>query len=148
MGELNLNGPLTQELISRYTKGSPLTSEPAPEPLATPSTISPKNALILGGLADAASTYGFLKNGSGVEDNAMVGFAKNSPIGTGLAAAGGTLGALLIHKLLSKKMPKLADTLAGGLGGYQTTLAGWNTDSTPGIHVGDMLDMDRINNKR
>lgn len=126
---LEINDKLIAELIKRQMDEQEMAERFAPEPSPSVpelSTLTPKQALLLGGLGDAASTYTFLKRGKGVEGNAMLAFTKNKPLPTAMGALGGTLSALALHKLLSKKYPKLADTLAGGLGAYQMGLTSEN----------------------
>lgn len=148
--ELDLNGPLTQEMIQRVIK------EPEPKEFDLGlekgpefSTISPDLALLMGGLADAGSTYNFLKNKTGTESNAIAAkLGNNQPGKTAALAAGTTLGTLLLKKLLEKKFPKVADTLAGGLGGYQMTVAADNLGpASVGNSEAETLNMNRINNQ-
>ena len=98
---------------------------------AGPSPISPKMALILGSLADSASTASFLSKGY-KEGNPALQIFNRKPWTVAPMAAGGAVGYALLHKLLSKKYPKLADTIAGGLGAYHGALAGSNMDLKSG----------------
>jgi hypothetical protein len=84
---------------------------------------------LLGGTADAASTYTFLKRGTGVEGNAALGWAKNKPLVTALAAQAGAMGMIPVRKAI-RKIPKVgpqvADALAANVGALQGAYAGHN----------------------
>jgi hypothetical protein len=85
--------------------------------------ISPELLHTLGGLADAASTYYFLKRGTGREANPMLNMTSNHPEATALGALAGlgiTKGAA---HLLRKLSPRLADAAAANLGAEQLALA-------------------------
>lgn len=151
---LNIDDDLIQELVKRQVEEQQMQERFAPRadaPSPEQTTMSPDKALLLGGMADAASTYSFLKRGTGREDNAvlnnLLGGQAQQALPTAAAAFGTTMGALLLKKLIAKASPKVADTLAGGLGGYQLTLAGGNINATPGVSASDLLDLDRINTR-
>jgi len=93
-----------------------------------PTTMNPSLAAILGSLADGASTYNFLKSGSGVENNAM--FAgSGGPAKTAMTAAGTGLMAPLLGKLLKNKLPSgLIDAIVGNMGAQSMGAAGANFD--------------------
>jgi len=124
---LEIKDELIQELLKRQEMADRFAPESEPS-APEQSTLSPTQALLTGGLADALSTYTFLKQGNRTEDNALLGGLNNKPLPTAVAAGGTTLAMLLLQRLLAKKAPKLADTLAGGLGAYQTGLAAGNLD--------------------
>lgn len=93
--------------------------------------LTPDQALLLGSLADAATTYTFLKRGKGTESNALIGFTKNHPEATAAASLGGTAASMGVKKLLERAgHKKLADMIGGGLGGYQFGVAMNNLDAT------------------
>jgi len=97
--------------------------------------MSPHTLATIGGLADAASTYAFMKHGHNRELNPVVNaIAKGNPEMTGLTAAGGLLATKGLTHLIGKKWPKLADALAANLGAQQLGLGIHNfahaTDST------------------
>lgn len=102
--------------------------------------LSPKQALLLGSLADSASTAGFLARGREEGNPALQVFNKH-PWTVAPAAVGGALGYNLLHKLISKKAPKIADTLAGGLGAFHADAAGNNIEPPYGIEktVDDLI---------
>lgn len=120
---------IKQELIDELIKRELMKERFAPrdeKSVPEQTTLSPTQALLAGGLGDALSTYTFLKRGTGVEGNAAI--DGMNPLPTAVAAGAGTMGALLLREILKLKYPKLADTLAGGLGGYQTLLTAGNLD--------------------
>lgn len=120
---LEIKQELIDELIKREMmkeRFAPRQEDSAPDY----KTLSPVQALLAGGLGDAASTYTFLKRGTGVEGNALI--SGMDPLPTAIGAGTGTVGALFLREILKMKYPKLADALAGGLGGYQMTLAAGN----------------------
>lgn len=107
--ELQLDGPLTQEMMKRISQ------EPEQKefdlglkPTVRPDTLSPDLAMILGSLADGATTYNFLNKGRASESNSMYAGLNNDPIKTGLAVVGTGLAQTLLMKLLKNKFPKLA----------------------------------------
>lgn len=77
----------------------------------------------IGGLADAASTYYFLKRGTGSETNALIKGTNNHPEATALAALGGLAASKGVTALLRKFNPKLAEAVAANLGNLQTQYA-------------------------
>lgn len=91
-----------------------------------PKTVSPLKALLAGSLADSASTYAFLKQGTSREGNAALQYMNGHPNRVLPSAAAGAVGYALLYKLLHKFNPSVADTLAGGLGAYHAELAGHN----------------------
>lgn len=95
-----------------------------------PTTLSPKLAMLLGNLGDAASTYGALKSGNGQESNKTFGYFNKHPWTVLPTAAATTLGMTMLHKALSRMSPKVADTVAGLQGGFQAAAAGNNLEST------------------
>lgn len=125
---------LLQELVERELHKEKMTEQVMPKPEgkeyrpATP--LSPKMAMLLGGLADAASTYGFLKSGKMEEGNPMFKYFNKAPWSVIPTAAAVGLGYNTLHNLISKKSPKAADTIAGLLGGYQMALGGSNIENT------------------
>ena len=134
---------LFDEMIKRAVEKNP--DLPGVEPEVSPldqarqskpqgDGLSPKQALLLGSLADSASTAGFLARGREEGNPALQVFNKR-PWTIAPAAVGGALGYNLLHKLISKKAPKVADTLAGGLGAFHTALAGNNIEPPHGIEA-------------
>jgi len=93
--------------------------------------IDPELLALLGGAADTASTYSFLKSGKVGEGNALYKPLKNNALATGLAVGGTSLGMKGIRHLIRKKYPKIADALAANQGAYQLGLgvAGINADN-------------------
>lgn len=125
----DMNPELMDQLIQRELKQSKAIEEfmpkpPAPSPPTKP--LNPKVAMLLGGAADAASTYKFLKDGSGRESNPMFSYFNGRPWAVIPTAAAAGLGYNTLHSLIKKKSPKVADTIAGLLGGHQMALAGHN----------------------
>lgn len=82
-------------------------------------TLPPRLVSALGGTLDALSTYKFLKQDTGREDNAVVGGLNNSPArvaGLGLALVPATQ---LLWRALGKKAPALANAVAANQGALQ-----------------------------
>jgi hypothetical protein len=107
--------------------------------------INPELGAVVGGLADAASTFSFLKRGTGKEGNAMWNGAKNSPGKTAAGVAASSLAAAGLRHLLRKKgHGKLADLIAGIMGGQQVGLAAQNAhhDSRGGFNSSSQRDVD------
>ena len=89
--------------------------------------MSPESAATIGSLADAASTYSFLKRGTGTEGNAVMQHLGQHPEGTALGLIGTGLAMKAGRHLLRKGgMPRLADILAGVQGGNQIGIAAQN----------------------
>lgn len=92
--------------------------------------LSPDALATIGGLADAASTYAFLKRGRAKEGNALVGFTNHHPEATTLAAIGGLATTKGITALLRKVSPAAADAVAANLGALQLSYAVGNLGLT------------------
>jgi hypothetical protein len=92
------------------------------------SPIDPHRLATIGGLADAASTYYFLKRGTGREGNAMMGFANNNPEMTALGALGGLAASKGVTSLIKRFSPRAADAIAANLGALQSAYAVSNLD--------------------
>lgn len=128
---------LAEELLARQLQDNPRQFD-APQPMdlglevgPSPTTLGPEKAALIGGLADAASTYTFLKRGSAREANAMWKGLDNHPAATALGVAGGALGFQALRALMRRMgMNGVADTLAGNQGGYQMGLAANNLQMT------------------
>ena len=90
--------------------------------------LSPGLTGLAGGLADAASTYYFLKKGTGREDNALLGKTGNHPATTAAAALGGYGLSKLFVKVLKKFSPAAADAVESNLGAMQLGYAAGNVD--------------------
>jgi hypothetical protein len=121
-------------------------------PASAPNTpLSPTAALIGGGIADAASTYAFLKQRTGTEDNAMFGGMNNSPAGVASTLLATTAGAYGLKKLLDHfGLKRLTDVVAGNLGSTQAALAATNLGlgRTYGIASTNDLLRDGVTHKR
>lgn len=140
---------IKQELIDEIVKRKILEEEykgKTERSPVTPTSLNPTIASLLGTGSDAATTYKFLKDGSGTEDTKMYSGLNNDPLKTSLAVAGSGLGGLLLSKLIGKKFPKLGESLLGGMAGYQMSVAGHNIGAL-GQSPEDMLNTSRINNK-
>ena len=127
----DMNPALVQQLIDRELQKERMTAQVMPKQEQAPSSpkpLSPKMAMMLGGAADAASTYTFLKNGSGTEANPMFQYFNKNPWTVLPTSAATGLGYHYLHKLLKSKSPKIAATTAGLLGGYQMALGGNNME--------------------
>lgn len=85
--------------------------------------ISPGLLQTLGGLADAASTYAFLKRGDSTEANPLVGFTRNRAAATGVAALTGLAATKGATALIGMRFPRVADAIASNLGAEQLGLA-------------------------
>jgi len=95
------------------------------------SGMSPHTLATIGGLADAASTYAFMKRGNMRETNPLVNaIAKGNPEMTGLTAIGGLLATKGLTHLIGKKWPKAADAIAANLGAQQLGLGVHNLANT------------------
>jgi hypothetical protein len=104
-----------------------------PHDTSPTTALSPKAALLLGSLADSASTYAFLKRGNGQrEGNPALGFFDEHPASVIPTAAAGALGYRAAYDLLHKHAPRVADTVAGLVGGFHGALAGNNIENTRG----------------
>ncbi len=115
--------PMVQELLKRSMAEQAQKTQMDPQAAETPSAVNPMSphaASIMGGLADAISTYMFLKRGTATEDNAAVGGMHNSP-----AKVAGTAFAMipaiqLAGKLVHKVAPRLSDAVLANQGALQT----------------------------
>ncbi len=92
--------------------------------------ISPGALSMIGGLADAASTYYFLKRGQGSEGNALLGATRGHPEATALGALGGLAATKGVTALVRKVSPRLAEALAANLGALQAAYAVTNMGLT------------------
>lgn len=131
---------LAHEVMARELQRDPAQFEtPRQPPETRTERLDPEMLALLGGLADAGSTYAFLKRGSGTESNAMFGGLKTAQgpipmaprpakaLATAAGVAGASLGVKGIRALLRKAgKGGLADTLAGVQGANQIGLAGLN----------------------
>jgi hypothetical protein len=95
----------------------------------TPKSLSPKQALILGSLADSASTYAFLKQGGRREANPAMQHFNKRPWMVLPTAAAGAAGYSMLYDLIKKRSGGLADTMAGLVGGLHGALAGSNAEN-------------------
>ena len=139
MGEHIAISAIAETLLKRKMAAPPAVFAPqSPRTAAKESKpISPGMLATLGGLADAASTYAFMKTGRGVEQNPLVrGVAGSSPEKTGLAALGGLAATKGLTALLRKKWPRFADAIAANLGAEQLALAAHNTRIAAGEKPG------------
>ena len=146
MGEIEA---LARELLSRQME---VREAPDQRPmwaldrtLIPATTIGTEKAAMIGGLADAASTYSFLKRRTAQEENAMFAGAKNSPLKTALAVATGAAAGMGARALLRQMgFKRLADMLAGTQGAHQMGLAAQNAhyDSKGGFPAGSSSDKD------
>lgn len=93
--------------------------------------LDPHTMATLGGLADAASTYYFMTQGRKEANPLVRRLGGTSPLKTGIAALGGLALTKLATKLIGKKSPEFAETLAAGLGAEQIGLAANNIRSKP-----------------
>jgi hypothetical protein len=119
---------LAEELMHRELAKNPDQFKAAVPP--TPvnrQSLHPELLALIGSLADAGSTYSFLKRGTGVEDNMAFAGANNRPFKTAAGVAGSALGSMGGRWLLRKAGFKgIADLLARHGGGQQLGLAGQN----------------------
>ena len=147
----DMNQGLMDELIQRELKQTKAIEEfipKPPEPSTPPTPLSPKMAMLLGGAADAASTYGFLKQGGMREGNPMFQHFNKNPWTVLPTSAATGIGYHYLHKLLKSKAPKIANTAAGLLGGYQMALGGNNLERQNGnSYQGAMNDLQLKGNK-
>ena len=130
---------LINQLVQRELQKEKMAQEYAipPKEFEAPqqvTSIDPKWAMLLGGLGDAASTYWFLKNTNRKEGNPMMKHFNKNPWTVAPTAAAVGLGYNALHGLLKKTVPKVADTAAGLIGGYQAALAGNNFSHEPGSY--------------
>lgn len=94
--------------------------------------LHPALASLIGGLADTASTYTFLKRGTAREDNKLVAGLSKHPAGMALAGIGATLALQPARKLIGKASPQLANALAANQGALQLGYSAGNLDDEPG----------------
>lgn len=123
------SNPMVQEILKRSITEQESRDKMAPPvtPVTpNPEPVSPLKALLMGSLADSASTYSFLKHGAAKEGNPALQYFNKSPNSVIPSAAAGAAGYALLYKLLHKVNPKIADTIAGGLGAFHSELAGHN----------------------
>ncbi len=122
-------GGLGEELMKRQLAEDPEQFKPKSFNLgletydSSTKPVDPHRLATIGGLADAASTYAFLKRGKAKESNALMGFAGGNPEATALGALGGLAASKGITALVNKFNPRLADALAANLGALQTSYA-------------------------
>ncbi len=126
---------LINQLVQRELQKTKMAEEYAIKPeeqQARPEVkaLDPKLAMVLGGAADAASTYGFLKSKKGREGNPAFKYFNGRPWAVIPTAAAIGTGYHYLHKFLKNKNPKVADTMAGLIGGYQAALGGENVEGT------------------
>lgn len=112
----------------------------APEQPLQVRALDPRMAGIVGSLADVASTYAFLKRGTGIEANPLAGPLNNHPEGVTLASL---VGAFLTSKgigWLKKSHPQLAEVLAANQGALQMQLAHENLNLKDGDSFSEVRD--------
>ena len=124
-----LNELVQRELTKEKQQAFMRPEAPKPSIPATP--LSPKAALILGGLTDVGGTYIALKHQGARETNPAFQFFNKHPWSIAPTAAAVGLGYAGLHKLLKKVNPKFADKAAGLLGGYQMALGASNVEDEP-----------------
>lgn len=114
---LNLSQELLQPLVQREIAKEDMQRRFAPEVEQSPPETKPLPvwlASVMGAGMDAASTYKFLHNGNGQEDN---------PTWRGLSPAASSFGVVvngpLTYLLLKQKWPKLADMFGAQFGATQ-----------------------------
>lgn len=123
--------PLFAELMKRaVAEHAQLVDPPARQ--SSPQTsasqpMRPESMALVGGLADAASTYAMLQSGTGREGNPLYAGLHDNPIATGAGVVGSVLVNKLIRALVRKKFPGLADAMAANQGREQLGLAAANT---------------------
>jgi len=125
---------LAQQVLLRQMAEADAASRVMPSGPLVPNRSQPMTPLasgerlgLLGGALDAASTYAFLKRGTGHEANAA--FANHSPAATALLVGGEAAGTSALRSLFRRHVPAttpLADLLATMQGAYQIGLAGNN----------------------
>ncbi len=92
--------------------------------------LSPRLAAWMGGLADAGSTYHFLKQGTRSEDNALMGGVA-SPMKGLLGALGGLAASRAALAILKKKAPGVGKAAEANLGALQMGYAANNISHAP-----------------
>lgn len=124
---IHIDPQLIDSLVKRQIEHDTAQRTMTPAPSQPPGDLSPKLLALLGAAADGASTYSFMRDGSGNEDNALYRPLGKSPLATGLAVAGtGIASTALIHKILGKRFPVIAGALIANQGANQIGLAGRN----------------------
>jgi hypothetical protein len=97
--------------------------------------MSPEQALLLGGAADALSTWKFLHDGSRTEQNVVMAKLASHPALAGATAYGSTIAAALLARALKKKFPdkgaKIANLLEGNFGATQLGYGAMNIADYP-----------------
>lgn len=122
---IQINQQLIDDLVQRQIRQNEQKQQEAQQP-AEGHDIDPSLLAVLGGVADGASTYNFLRQGSGVEGNKMYGSLNGSPLKTGLSVAATGLAGVGIAKLLAKKFPKIANAMLANQAATQIGYAGKN----------------------
>ncbi len=125
---LDIDPALIEQLVQRQAMVERFAPQPALASLP-PGELPPSLMAALGAVADGASTYQFLKQGTGTEDNAMFSGANNKPAMTALTVAGTGLAVPLAGRLLRNTLPKsLIDAIVANIGGRSIAAAGSNLD--------------------
>lgn len=140
---------LAREMMARQLATNPSQFDPKPGldlglgPGADVRALPPGLVQMLGGLLDAGTTYQFMRDPRYGESNPAARMLGDSPAAVGGSALAGLAAAVIARKLLARLgHPELADTLAGGLGGYQIGAAANNAltddsaDRTPSQMIG------------
>ena len=145
-------GALGDELMKREMARDPEQFKPKPFDLGLQSgpdmgsPMSPETGATLGSLADAASTYSFLKRGTGHEANAVMKHFGQHPEGTALGLIGTGLAMKAGRHLLRRGgMNGLADILAGVQGGNQMGIAAQNLRAGRGEGNSERVTGNRFN---
>lgn len=114
--------------------------------------MSPGVAQLAGALGDAASTYSFLKRGTGVEDNAAYRGADNQPLATAVPVAVDGLmnlvGRALLNKTGNHTLKQLADLVMAMQGSHQIGLAAQNFSHDFGGGFGPGANSEREVNQK
>ena len=150
---ITIDPALVDHLVKRQVAAEQMQERFAPDAVesAPQGELSPSLLAALGAAADGASTYRFLKKGTGREDNAMFSSALHEkPALTGLIAAGTGLAGPLLGKALKGKLPKgIIEAIVANLAARTTAAAGMNiqggADGFTGMN--EMMNINRIQNR-
>lgn len=146
---LDFEGPLAQEMLKRVTS-KPLTNTPVEEQTNSIPTFSPTAVSILGPLVDAASTYNFMKRGTGHEENPMFAKLQDRPSLASLSIAGSGLAVPLLKRFLHGKVSEsILNTITSNIGANSLAVGAANFEGGSSGYdkaFGLLSNLNRINN--
>lgn len=112
------------------------------------SSLDPELVALLGGIADAGSTYSFLKRGTGSEGNPIYKGLGNNPLATASSVFGSSLALKGLRSLMRRggsKWDAVADILAATEGNARLGVAANNLRLVPRSNDAEQAYQDQIN---